>query len=263
MSCGRSTWVQRLNVSCRRTDPGVSSASAMPIFLRGVWSLVWPTDAVGFWTMIAGLGTVALTILAYRGLRSLVLAKSDMLTRAVRDARECAVARCEELAKVIIPANAEILTAIAANRVPVFVKGADEVRFDPDNAQDVNAAKTWIAALPQGMYGDSIRLLNSLEGWAMYFTNGLADHQIAFGPCAPVFCSMIVQNYGILLTLRSSQTAGRFPNAVKLFKSWLELLEHEKRGLREGNLLKQLAELQKKGGISHTLPKPLGTQLDE
>src|SRR3989449_11311938 len=102
-------------------------------------------------------------------------------------------------------------------------------------------------ALPIYLYSSCVTLLNELEAWAMYFTNALADHQIAFGPCAPVYCSLIVQNYAILLVLRSRPSAGKFPHAVKLFKSWLELLEREQEGLKQGALLNELAKLQAKG----------------
>src|SRR5437879_322064 len=123
---------------------------------RPMWcaisGLLKPTNATEFWTMVTGLGSIAVTIIAYRGLRSLVLAQSDMLTRALRDARECAVTRCEELARKIIPSNAEILTSIAKNKIPVFVKSADDVRFDPDAAGHVNAANAWVALLPKDLY---------------------------------------------------------------------------------------------------------------
>src|SRR2546422_4730966 len=49
-------------------------------------------------------------------------------------------------------------------------------------------------ALPIYLYSSCVTLLNELEAWAMYFTNALADHRIAFGPCAPVYCSLIVRS---------------------------------------------------------------------
>lgn len=65
---------------------------------------------------------------------------------------------------------------------------------------------------------------------------------------------MIVQNYAILLVLRASPTAGKFPNAVKLFRSWNERLDQQ-------DLLVQLAKLQSKGGVTHRLLPPLGTDI--
>ena len=227
-----------------------------------IWALLKPTNPTEFWTMITGLGTVAIVVVAYRGLRSLGLTRSDMITRAVRDARESAIARCEEFAREIIPANVPILNSLAKNKVAVFAKGAAEVDFESEDAQRLANAKAWCAALPPGVLNDCIRFLNRLEAWSMHFTNALADEDIAFGPCAPQYCSMIVQNYAVLLTRRVAASAGKYPNAVKLFHGWLEKLERQKQGLKLGDLLKQLGDLQAKG-IAHRLPKPLGTQIDE
>lgn len=179
------------------------------------------------------------------------------------NARACAIARCEEFATVVIPGNGEIWKTWAAQKVPLFVTKAEEVRFDPDNADDLARATAWRAKLPHELINASIKHLNRLEAWSMYFTEGLADHQVAFGPCAPVYCATIVQHYAVLLTIRAEST-GKYPNAVKLFLNWVALLEQEKRGLKAGDLLKQLLDLQKQSrGAKDALPKPLGTQVDD
>lgn len=148
-----------------------------------IWDLIRPTDPTEFWTMIAGLASALLVLLAWRGLRSLGLTKSDMLTRAVRDSRESAVRRCEEFGQTLITANAGILTKIAANKVPVFVQKPADVQFDPDNLQHLNAAKAWVSKIPQDLYGDCIALLNALEGWAptgWRITKSHSDHARPF-----------------------------------------------------------------------------------
>lgn len=48
------------------------------------WALVKPTGPLEFWTFILSAATISLVVVAYRGLRSLRLAKTDMLTRAQR-----------------------------------------------------------------------------------------------------------------------------------------------------------------------------------
>jgi hypothetical protein len=232
------------------------------VMWTAIWTLMKPTNPAEFWTLVTALATVALTYLAYRGLRSLVLTKSAMLTQATRDARGSAIARCEEFAAEIIAANEPILNGLAANKIPVFVQSAPEVDFDRDDAPRLAKAQAWCNLLPKPLLNDCIRFLNKLEAWAMYFTNGVADHDIAFGPCAPQYCSMIVQNYAVLLTLRVRASAGKYPNAVKLFQGWLAKLEQQAKGLKVDDLLKQLAQAQAKG-VKHTLPKPLGTEIDE
>lgn len=235
------------------------------------WSGYWlplgrlakPTDPAEFWTLVSAFANIAVLVVAVRGLKSLVLTRKGMLTQATRDAWSCAVHRCEEFADEIIPLNVPVLTNLAAFKVPVFVKHASEVQFDPDNKADLDRAAQWVRNLPAGTLGDCVTLLNRLEAWSMYFTNRLADQKIAAGPCAPFFCSMVVQNYAVLLLHRNRDaSSGKYPNIVKLFKSWWADIEDEKVGHKEGELLKQLAALQRKGSPSSKLPNPLGTELD-
>jgi len=230
--------------------------------VSGAWALIKPTDALDFWTMVTGLGTLGLILVAYRGLRSLGLAKKDMLTRGMRDARDCALKRCREFAETIIPTGLHILGRMGEAKIPLLVTSTKLVSFDPDNEQHVKAAGAWCSKAPQDVVSDSIGLLNRVESWAMYFTNGLADHDIAFPPCGAAYCSMIVQSYAVLLQMRTQDSSGKYPNTVKLFKSWHERMEQERRGLQQGNLLRELEKLQAKAPL-HPLPKPLGTQLDD
>lgn len=72
-----------------------------------------------------------------------------------------------------------------------------------------------------------------------------------------------MQNYAILLYYRARTDSGKFPNIIKLYKSWLTRLEEDEDGKKQENLLKQLRTLQTKRATSGTtLPPPLGTDLD-
>jgi hypothetical protein len=229
------------------------------------WDLIIPTNPTEFWTMIAGVGTAALTVMGFIGLRSLVLTKKDMLTRAQRDARESAIERFEEMAGTILPDNARLWTAIAASKIdPILVPNPGAVRFDPENQEHVNLAKKVREKLSSEVVKDTIFFLNQLETWAAYFTKRLADHEIAFGPCAAVFCSAVWQHYAILLKCRADTTAGKVPNLVELFTSWRGQLADAELALREEDLEKQQAALMTaRGKNKSTLQPPLGFDLDE
>lgn len=225
--------------------------------------LVLPSTPSEFWTFVTGLGTLVVAFVAARGLRSLQLMKADMLTRALRDASECTVQRCEEFAREIIPANASILKALAGAKIPVFVKGAEEVRFDKVDAQELDRARAWRQSLPPELRSECIALLNRLEAWAMHFMHGLGDENLAYGPCAPVFCSMIVELYGVVLVSRASKAAGHYPNAVGLFNLWIGRAEEQERWLKQGDLLRELGELMERQ-VPHPAvpaPRPIGTKL--
>lgn len=211
--------------------------------------------------MVAALGTVWLGWLALRGLRSLELMKADMLTRATREAREGAVALCEEFAHEVIPANAPIWGALLAAKVEPMVERLEDIRFDPDDEGQVKAAQAWWKTVPPHLRGSCMSFVNRLESWAMHFTAELADEQLAAGPCAPAFCSMVRQYYALLLTMRATRTSGRFPNIVKVFNAWRERLEQEERGVRQADLLRELDDLRARGGGQNQLSPPLGTKL--
>lgn len=185
-----------------------------------------------------------------------------MLTQANREARACAIARCEEFAEEIIPNHTPIANSFAANQVPVFVREASAVKFDPDGSEHLERAIEWWSALPPETRHDCMKLLNRMEAWAMYFTNQLADPKVAFGPCGPFFCSLVIQLYAPLIILRQQDTSGNYPNTVKLFKAWMGEMEDQKRGLMEGELLQQLRALQARGSQATRLPDPLGTRLE-
>lgn len=221
--------------------------------------LITPVDPVGFWTMALTIATVGLAWVAWRGLRVLALTKSDMLTRAERESRQCAISRSEAMAAVIIPANRLLSSKLGEAAIPVFVKSPDEVSFDLNKADHLPRANEWIAKLPADLHNDCVGHINLLEAWAMYFTNGLADHKIAFGPCAPVFCGQMAQYFPVLIVHRANQRSGKYPNAVKLFETWRHELEMAESGIKMKELVDKISELQRRKVRPKPLPSPLGT----
>jgi hypothetical protein len=221
--------------------------------------LASPTNPDEFWEMVTAMITIVLAAVAWRGLRSLNLTKKDMLIRSEREARHCAIARSEELAKVIIPANRALSAKLGEAQIPVFVKSAEEVSFDQNKTDHLPKVNQWIAKLPGPLHNDCIVHLNVLEGWAMYFTNGIADETIAFGPCAPVFCSQVAQYYPVLVGQRFNQRSGKYPNTIKLFETWMHQLQKAESGIKMKELVTKINELQRKQK-GPKLPRPLGTE---
>lgn len=217
----------------------------------------------GIGAFATGLFTFMLYRTAKRGLIALGLTKKDMVTRATREARACAVRCCQEFAADFVSERGDVLKDFAANKIPVFVKDASTVSFGtPQEKQAVAAARVWLKALPPELYTKCAMFLNRLEGWAMSFTKGLADPEVAFGPCAPVFCSIVVQTYPMLIVIRADPGSGPYPNVVQLFESWYGVKAEAASRVKEQELLKELEKLQSKGpGVR--LPAPLGTELDE
>ena len=227
-----------------------------------VWRVVHPTNVAEFWGMILALGTVGLCVVGLRGLNSLKLARTEMKNRATRDAKQCAVDRCEQFAQKIIQENREILAAMAQRRIPVFVKAAEEVTFGDENEKAMLAgAEAWMAALPAETYAQCAKLLNQLEAWAMPFTHALADSDVAFAPCAAMYCSIVMQLYAMLVSLRARDGSGHYPNVVLLFQAWYGSKAEEGQKVEAAKLLAQLNEVQTKGPPKVRLQTPIGTDI--
>lgn len=179
--------------------------------------------------------SIALTLIAVRGLQSLAVAREDLritreeiVHRADREAKLCAIQRMEEIAKEIIPLNTAALDLFAAGKVKPFLGPKDSVELEPDK-KNLATARSWTAALPPGGFGRVITLLNRLEAWSVYFTKGVADADTAFGPIAPLLRSWIGQYYAVLLILRSGddKALGKFPNLVQLYLQWTAKMDRE------------------------------------
>jgi hypothetical protein len=231
--------------------------------MLAVVPLAWPTNAADFWSMVSALSSAVVAILAGIGLRSLSLTKRDIRLRNTREAAAGAIKQCELMADKLILDNSAYLKALAERNIALMVKSNTEVRFDPDNADDITKAQQWMNALPAELRSMSIGLCNDFEAWSMHFTKRVADHEIAYGPCAVVLCLFVIQHFPVLLALRNGGAAGKYPNLIELYKDWLAQLEHENRGLVRGNLLKQAEEIEArmKKAPKSKLGKAIGTDL--
>lgn len=179
-----------------------------------------------------------------------------MRNRATRESVQSAVDRCNEMARELVPLYTEVLAKLAAMRVPLFVSDPSQVSFDErEEIQKINRAIAWMGQLDIELKKQTVRLMNALETWSMYFTNNpaLADETVAFEPCSTVFCQMVMGLYPAFLTHRRTNPAsGPFQNSVTLFKGWYARKA-------QGPIFEQLKRLQSDGA---KLPPPIGTRLD-
>ena len=173
--------------------------------------------------MLTAAGSFVGAAVAWRGLRSLSLAKADMLNRAQRSSVHAAVERCEEMARILLPMHHEVLAEFVVRQVPVFASAVADVSFEAhEETGKIDAAVAWVSALDPVLQRKIIGLLNAMEVWSMHFTLGLAD---------PV--------------------SGPFQNVVLLFRDWYSTKA-------KAQLLKVLQRHQTRGP---SLPPPIGTVL--
>ena len=225
------------------------------------WDLFVPDNPTALWTMLLTVATVGFSVIAWKGLKSFKLAKADYLTRNLREARGCAIARCEEFAAKIIHDNAELHAAFGLSGIAPFHKPNEAVDFDASIPAVVQGARDWIQQIPAEVRYRPQTILNYLEAWAMYFTHDLADESVAFAPCAAVFCSMIVRYRPYIIDIRAKETSGKYPNVVALFQRWTERMDAQANGDVENALWQQIAEVQARSAPKPFI-KPIGTQVD-
>ena len=216
------------------------------------WAVFAPADATSAWTMVLALGTIALAIVACFGLRSLSLARTETRNRATRESVQCAVDRCNEMARELLPLYTEIMANLAARKVALFVTDPAQVSFEEmEEVQKINSAIAWVGKLEADLLTKTVQLINGLECWSMSFTHNpsLADEKFAFEPCSTVFCQMVMGLYPSLLTHRRTNPAsGPFQNVVTLFTGWYARKA-------QGPMFEQLKRLQSDGS---KLPLPIG-----
>jgi hypothetical protein len=213
-----------------------------------------PHSAPDFWTMVLALATVGVVIVAWRGLRSLGLTRTEMKNRATRESAQCAIDRCDEMSRQLLPTFTELFRELTGKGVPLFVDNPDQVSFEEkEETKKINRAIKWMGALDDGQLQRALQLMNGLECWSMPFTHdpALAAEKVAFKPCSAVFCQMVMSLYPALLTQRRTNPAsGPFQNVVTLFNGW-----YAKQA--QGPMLEQLERFQSDGA---KLPPTIGNQ---
>jgi hypothetical protein len=234
---------------------------------QSTWHSFPPAEPVAAWTLVVavgsvmtGLGTVALSAFALRGLRSLRLTRQEMLNRATKEGKLEAIHRLEEVAREIIPLNEPILDGLAAGKVQVFLKVGGTVRFNPDPT-DLASFRAWVVALPPGLYSKIVGFLNRLEAWSVYFTAGVADDTEAFGPVAPLLRSWVGQYYPVLVVMRASRASGAFPNLIKLYTAWSARMDAQQLEKLHDELVAQMDRKQSQLEQGK-LPGVIGSKVD-
>jgi hypothetical protein len=95
----------------------------------------------------------------------------------------------------------------------------------------------------------SLRLLNRLETWAIHFNHDLADSNVAYKPCATIYCTVVVMLYASIITLRyQNPQSGPFQNVIDLFARWYKRQRVEK-------IQEEVAKLEKDGVFMSTPTK--------
>lgn len=240
---------------------------AMAVFSSKL--LVHPTSAAEFWTMMQAAAatltlsaTIGIAMVAWFGLRSIRLARNDMITRSTRESRALAIRRSEEFAEMLHGKTPPISAELGQANIAAFTKSIRSGAAIFDEPVFVTQARAWWKDVPGPTQTRIVHILNDMEAWSMYFAHGLADADVAYGPCAATFCSIVMQYAAWIVIARTDKLGGGYPNIVTLFKSWRSELDAQDRGLQTEAALRA-AKAAEDRVAKHKLAAPLGTEIDE
>lgn len=226
--------------------------------------LIAPTNPAEFWTLalvVATVGvviaTLALVVVARRGLASLTLTRQDMQTRATRESRALAIKRAEDFSRMIKIDQLALRTALVEAKIRPFTQDLQSgVAIFDDDAM-YKPAKAWWVSVPAPTQSQILYFLNDLEAWAMVFTGALAESDVVFGPCAPTYCSIVLQYSPWIIVCRKEQFSGYYPNILKLFHAWRAELEVKDKGSKTEAALRA-AHAAEERLAQHQLPAVIG-----
>lgn len=231
-------------------------------------ALIMPSDAASFWAFVEAIAgvfvfsvSIAVAIVAWYGLRSLRLARQDMVTRATREARTLAMERAKEFSLMIRGEHSAIQDELATASIKPFthqLQSGVQVFAGPTMYP---LAKEWWKKVSENTQTRIIFFLNDLEAWAMYFTKELADSDVIRGPCAPTFCSIVLHYSPWIIICRKEQYSGFYPNVGALFNAWRAELDAEEGGSKTEAALRA-AHAAEKRRAEHRVGPPLGTKVD-
>lgn len=130
------------------TGPGRKNAQTgvvIPLADSSLLAVMVPANAGEFWTCALTVATAALAVVAFLGLRSVALSKKDILNRARRESAQCAVDKCNEMRRELMPLYTEIIADLAEKAVPVFVAEASQVSFEErEEIRKIASAVEWV-----------------------------------------------------------------------------------------------------------------------
>lgn len=180
------------------------------------------------------------------------LAKTDSNVRLRREAIVIAANRCEQYAKEILPLLGRNVDDIGTLGISNNVWKLENNFLDESSIKDWNAANEWLSKLRQSeISNETVRLLNILESFAIYFVKGAADEQVAYPSIGISFCEHIDGFAPYLILLRQQkipgQTSGPFQNIATLYKIWSDRISKEALQIESNKISEKMSRIPSSG----------------
>jgi len=183
-----------------------------------------------------------LVVIAYIALAQIKLAKNQIevqrnATRisAKRDALRLTSEQIKEYGVTIIPIINTLDKKIENESIEFFEKS--EIVIGDDNFKVKPCSDDAEIEKLKNIIPEFLNVMNTLEGFSVFFVSGVADEKIAYWSLSTTFCNRVKYLLPLIIMLSSNRNS--FSATLKLFSIWNNRLDSE-------DMEQQIQELEKK-----------------
>ena len=175
------------------------------------------------------LAGILLLVVAWKGLGQIREAKNQVkeskkarTLSSKREAYKIAADKCEYYMNSIIPLQDNLNKAIEDQGITFFKNWTAEIEgnvIKKNKGTIRNDEREKVMALP------TLQVFNSMEAFAIFFTSGVADENVAYLTVGRTYCETVKRYLAFLADLSDD---GYFKNVLTLFLTWENRFEKER-----------------------------------
>lgn len=166
--------------------------------------------------------TPVLLVVAALGLKQLSISRQVAKTNAKRESFKLAAEQCSYFLQHIIPKMNTVDKLAKEKSIKSYGVAEIEIRGDELNVKVKKNVKDQEKI--KEMIGEILDLLNALEGFSVFFTNGIAEQRIAFSSIGFTYCNCVKKYLPLICPVLGLG----FNNIIKLYIEWNTILEKQK-----------------------------------
>jgi len=178
-----------------------------------------------------------LVFIAYLALEQIKVAKSQIeeqrdtsMMNAKRDSLKLTSEQVSNYGTIIIPLQNVLDQAIKKNDIKYFSESS--VDISEGDVKVTHCQRDGEFEKMTTIMSEFTEVMNAMEGFAVYFTSGVADENVAYLSLSNSYCNQIRKLLPLLTTFGAVEGAAvenrRFIACIRLFSIWNSRLEAEK-----------------------------------
>lgn len=208
-----------------------------------------------------------LFLMSLIAIRQLKIAKDNIRTNSKREAALISAKEVDVFLEKIIPLGDSIFMKKEAVKFPEFKGVIKNFTNDEFVDWDKEYTNVFFEKL-DSLENLDLKFINLLEGFATYFTKGIADEEIAFSSVGKIYCRYVETYYPHITMLRGQNNPNKYyNNLIELYKLWKERLDKFQIEIdllkKQDKIKEDIQNVEKiKKGVSKKskVIKPLGTE---